>query len=175
MQNNDKKNIVLTGFMGTGKTTVGKLVAKRLNRKFIDTDEEIEHRQGRSIPEIFHELGEEAFRQMENQIAEELGRREELVISTGGHLMLDPVNVAALSRNGRVFCLVADPQEILSRIGNDNEQRRPLLEVPNPDEQIVELLQKRQEGYHRFQKIITNEKSPKEVSEDLMTSFNNDP
>ena len=109
MENSDNKNIIFTGFMGTGKTTVGKLVAEKLGRQFIDTDELIEERQGMSIPEIFKHLGEAAFRTMEADIAQELGKKEGLVISTGGRLMLDPSNVAALSVNGRVFCLVATP------------------------------------------------------------------
>jgi len=161
--------------MATGKTTVGKLLAERLKREFIDTDELIQARQGQSIPEIFEEQGETCFRQMEADIAEELGGRKDLVISTGGHLMLDPVNVAALSRNGRVFCLLATPQEILSRIESDNEHQRPLLEVPNPGEQIVELLKERMKGYHRFQKIITNGKKPFEVTEDLIAIFQDVP
>jgi 3-dehydroquinate synthase len=175
MQNKDKKNIVLTGFMGTGKTTVGKMLAARLNRQFIDTDELIQERQGMTIPEIFRKFGEAAFRKMEADIAEELGQRDELVISTGGRLMLDPANVTALSREGRVFCLIATPQEILSRISNDNEHSRPLLEVPNPGEQIVELLKERQKGYHRFQKVITQDKQPEEVTDDLLDVFQDDP
>ncbi|WP_167506094.1 3-dehydroquinate synthase [Desulfosediminicola flagellatus] len=175
MQNKDKKNIVLTGFMGTGKTTVGKKIAAQLNREFIDTDDLIQERQGISISEIFRQHGEAAFRQMESDIAKELGKREGLVISTGGRLMLDPANVEALSRDGRVFCLIATPQEILSRIESDNEHKRPLLEVPNPGELVIELLKERQKGYHRFQKIVTNDKQPDEVADDLLEIFQDDP
>lgn len=175
MQNKEQKNIILTGFMGTGKTTVGKILAAQLDREFIDTDDFIQERQGMAISEIFLKFGEPAFRKMEREVAEELGKRERLVISTGGRLMLDPANVAALSREGRVFCLIATPQEILSRIENDHEHTRPLLEVPNPDEQIIELLKERQKGYHRFQKVITNDKFPEEVTSDLLDIFNDDP
>jgi shikimate kinase / 3-dehydroquinate synthase len=168
MQKQDNKNIILTGFMGTGKTTVGKLLASRLDREFIDTDSLIEARQGRTIPEIFTELGEAAFRRMESELAQELGERQGLIISTGGRFMLDPANVKALSRTGRVFCLVATPQEILTRIKKDKEHRRPLLEVPNPSEQIVELLQVRRRGYQRFLKVRTNDKQPENVTEDLL-------
>lgn len=161
--------------MGTGKTTVGKLLAKKLHREFIDTDQLIEERQGLSIPEIFADLGESAFRKMEADIAKELGEREGLVISTGGRLMLDPVNVAALSDKGRVFCLVATPQEILSRLESDKNHRRPLLEVPNPSEQIVELLQKRKKGYQRFLKLTTDGKQPAEVTEDLLQILQRNP
>ena len=150
MDNNDTQNIIFTGFMGTGKTTVGKLLAEKLGRDFIDTDNLIEQRQGLTIPEIFDQLGEAAFRQMEAEIAKELGQRKGLVISTGGRLMLDPANVEALSVNGRVFCLVATPQEILSRIEGDTDHHRPLLDVPNPGEQIVELLQARKRAISVF-------------------------
>lgn len=175
MQKNDKKNIILTGFMGTGKTTVGRLLAKQLGREFIDTDELIQARHGRSIPEIFLELGEAAFRQMEADIVKELAEREELVIATGGRLMLDPANVAALSQKGRVFCLVATPEEILARLRDDKEHPRPLLEVSNPGERIVELLQQRQKGYRRFPQVMTNDKQPTEVIRDLVNLIHSDP
>jgi len=175
MQNNDNKNIILTGFMGTGKTTVGKLLAKKLGRQFIDTDHLIEERQGMTIPEIFAELGEAAFRQMEADIARELGEREGLIISTGGRLMLDPANVAALSDKGRVFCLVATPQEILSRLKNDPDNRRPLLDVPNPSEQIVELLQARKRGYQRFLKLATDDRQPSDVTDSLLEFIQRNP
>lgn len=175
MQNNDGKNIVLTGFMGTGKTTVGKLLAEQLNREFIDTDKLIQEREGLTIPEIFSKHGEAAFRKMEADVAEELSQRQGLVISTGGRLMLDPANVRTLTRDGRVFCLIATPQEILSRIEKDTDHKRPLLEVPNPGEQIVELLKDRQKGYHRFQKIYTTDKQPEDVTGDLLDIFQADP
>lgn len=175
MQNNDNKNIILTGFMGTGKTTVGKLLAKKLKREFVDTDQLIEVRQGLTIPEIFANLGESAFRRMEADIAQELGEKEGLVISTGGRFMLDSANVAALSNSGRVFCLVATPQEIVSRLENDKDHRRPLLDVPNPSEQIIELLQERKKGYQRFLKLATDGKPPTEVTENLLQFIQKNP
>lgn len=171
----DNSNIIFTGFMGTGKTTVGKLLAEKLGREFIDTDELIEARQEMSIPEIFDQLGEAAFRQMEADIARELGQREGLVISTGGRLMLDPTNVAALSDRGRVFCLVATPQEILSRIESDTDHHRPLLDVPNPGEQIVELLSERKKGYQRFLKMTTDERHPDDITSDLLSFMQKSP
>ena len=168
MQNNDNKNIIFTGFMGTGKTTVGKLLAEKLGREFIDTDQLIEDRQGLTIPEIFHKRGETAFRKMEADIAKELGKREGLVISTGGRLMLDPSNVEALSANGRVFCLVATPEEILSRLESDKDHRRPLLDVPNPSEQIFELLQERKKGYQRFLRLATDDSHPHDITKNLL-------
>jgi shikimate kinase/3-dehydroquinate synthase len=168
MQNIDKKNIILTGFMATGKTTVGKLLAKELKREFIDTDRLIEERRGLTIPQIFVDLGEPAFRKMEAEIAEELGQREGLIISTGGRMMLDPANVAALSSTGRVFCLVATPQEILSRLRSDKDNHRPLLDVPNPGEQVLELLYERKKGYQRFLKFSTDGRQPADITKDLL-------
>lgn len=170
-----KNNIILTGFMGTGKTTVGKLLAEWLGYKFIDTDELIQARQGRTIAEIFNNLGEEAFRQMEADVAEELSQQEGLVISTGGRMMLDSRNVTALSRRGRVFCLVATPEEILTRLQNDKQHIRPLLEVPNPGERIVELFQQRARGYQRFPQVMTNDRQPLDVTTDLIDLIQEDP
>lgn len=163
-----KNNVVLTGFMGTGKTTVGKLLAAQLGYAFVDTDDLIEARQGRSIPQIFAELGEAAFRQMERELAEELATRDGLVIATGGRLMLDPVNAAALGRSGRVFCLVATPQEILARLAADTEHPRPLLAGANPDRRIVELLEARREGYGRFLQVQTGGRSPQDIAGELL-------
>jgi hypothetical protein len=115
----NETKIVLTGFMGTGKTTVGKLLADNLNYRFIDTDELIESRHNRSISDIFKELGEDAFREMERSIVKELAGIDGVVISTGGRLMLDPENVKALCQNSRVLCLVATPDEILTRVELD--------------------------------------------------------
>ncbi len=173
MPNIDNKNIILTGFMATGKTTVGKLLAKKLHRDFVDTDQLIEARQGQSIADIFANQGESAFRQMEADIALELGEREELIISTGGRLMLDPGNVASLSRKGRVFCLVATPEEIASRLQEDKNNPRPLLDTPSPEKQIIELLQEREKGYQPFFKLATDGKQPAEVAEDLLELLNN--
>jgi len=163
----EKKNIVLTGFMGTGKTTVGKLLAADLGYEFIDTDSVIETRCGRSIPEIFRESGEDVFRRLEAELVLELAEREGLVIATGGRLMLDPANAAALSSKGLVFCLAATPDEILSRVMN-NQQSRPLLDVTEPGERIVELLEARAEGYRRFYQVMTNDKGPEEITRELI-------
>ena len=161
------KNIVLTGFMGTGKTTVGQLLAEQLNFAFVDTDALIESRHGRTIADIFAQDGEATFRQLETAVSLELAGQRNLVIATGGRLMLDPVNAAALSRNGRVFCLVASPQEILRRLQDDG--RRPLLQVPDPAGRIRQLLIEREAGYGRFPQIATDGKTAQQVVEEIMT------
>ena len=167
--------VILTGFMGTGKTTVGRLLAKNLHYRFIDTDELIESRHNRSIAEIFQVLGEDSFREMERSLVKELADLEGVVISTGGRLMLDPENVVALSRNSRVLCLVATPDEILTRVKNDKSHKRPLLAVPNPHERIVELLQERNNEYLRFPQVVTDEKEPGEIARSLVEFVNTNP
>ena len=173
MRDYNNNNIVLTGFMATGKTTVGKLVAAHLKRAFVDTDALIEKRQGLSIPEIFAKFGESAFRQMERDIALELSKRKNLVISTGGRLLLDPTNKIALSENGLIFCLVASPEVILARLQNDGDSNRPLLNVPNPQKQILELLREREKGYQNFVHISTDDKQPSEVVDKILQHINN--
>ncbi len=162
------KNIVLTGFMGTGKTTVGKILAKKLKREFIDTDHLIEKRHQLSIPDIFHSFGEKAFRLMEAETARELGRKKDLVISTGGRLMLDPDNAAALESTGLVFCLSADPKTILSRLESDKNHSRPLLDCPDPQQKILQLLNEREKGYRRFTTIQTDGIQPTEIADKIL-------
>jgi shikimate kinase len=170
-----KPNIILTGFMGSGKTTVGKLLAKQLGYNFVDTDHLIEQRCGMTVQELFKTRGEEVFRIMEADIARELGTGQGMVISTGGKLMLNPTNARALGTSGRVFCLVASPEETLRRVSVDSGTKRPLLDTTNPLDQIVGLLQERQDGYSRFCRIVTTDKSPAEVAENLLKIFLENP
>jgi shikimate kinase len=164
-----KPNIILTGFMATGKTTVGKQLAEQLGYAFVDTDELIAERSGQTIGEIFREKGEAAFRRLESEIAQELGEKEGLVVSTGGGLMLNPANAAALGRRGRVFCLVATPEEILDRISKDEHVKRPLLEAPDPMLRIVELMRQREVGYGRFRQMATSGKTLDEITQELIS------
>lgn len=154
--------------MATGKTTIGKMLAEQLQLQFIDTDETIVSRHELSISQIFEHFGEEAFRKMETAIAQELADKEGLVISTGGRMMLDPVNVNLLTQSGRVFCLTATVEEILSRLRKDTQNRRPLLAVADLKEKIIELLEEREIGYQCFQKISTSGKTPIAVTEEIL-------
>jgi len=168
-------NVILTGFMGTGKTTVGRLLAKRLGYAFVDTDALIEDRSGQKVVDIFRQKGEAAFRRMEGAIACELAQKDGLVVSTGGRMMLAAENAAVLGRCGRVFCLVADPEEILSRVSRDEQVRRPLLEAADPLARIVELMQERAEQYGRFRQLVTTGKTPEAVAETLLALLRVDP
>jgi shikimate kinase/3-dehydroquinate synthase len=145
--------VTLTGFMGTGKTAVGREVARRLDVPFVDMDAEIEARAGKPIPRIFSEDGETAFREMEAMLVRELsayrGGWSELgagaVIATGGGALVDPENLALMRKRGTVICLDAEPDEILRRVSDSGE--RPLLEVDDPGVEIERLQAARREAY----------------------------
>ena len=124
------KNIVLIGMMGSGKTTVGKLLARRLRRTFVDTDTLIEEREGRSIPEIFERDGEDVFRALELQISRELSDRDGLIIACGGGLPVQEEAIAALKQNGLVFWLDRDPGETYDSL---NLSHRPLARSGRDD------------------------------------------
>ena len=164
----DESNIVLTGFMGTGKTTVGRLLAERLGLLFVDTDELIEERHG-PIPDIFRIRGEATFRAFEREVVLELAGLRGLVISTGGRLMLDAENASTLGQSGLVFCLVAKPDTILRRVGSGaSTSQRPLLAGDDPLERIVTLLEDRKAGYGQFLQVETEWRSPAEVVDELV-------
>ncbi len=121
----DQRNIVLTGFMGTGKSSVGKLLAERLSRRFVDMDAVLAEQFGMPIPSIFAEAGEATFRAAEAHLCARLAEEEGLVISTGGGALVNPQNRAALAATGILLCLTASVDEILRRL--DGLQDRPLL------------------------------------------------
>ncbi len=164
-------NLVLTGFMGTGKTTVGREVALKLDMEFVDSDELIESRHG-PIATIFEQQGEEAFREIERAVAIELGKRQGLVISTGGRMVLDPVALTELVRHGRVFCLVATPNEIHRRVTNEQlGTNRPLLDVDDPMARIIELMAERADAYGRFPQVVTDRRHPAGIAEELASRW----
>lgn len=159
----DGANIVLTGFMGTGKSTVGRLVAERLRRCFVDTDALIESRHG-PIPAIFAEHGEDRFRQLERDVSAELAARSGLVVATGGRTMLDPANQASLGATGTVVCLAASVEQLVQRL-HDEAEHRPLLQGDDPAGRIAELLAEREAGYGRYPQVATDGRTPAEVAE----------
>lgn len=159
-------NIILTGFMGTGKTTAGRRLAERLGRSFVDTDEVIVARAGKSIADLFRDAGEARFREMEADVAGELAARRGLVIATGGRLMLDPDNALTLGQTGPVFCLTAAPEEILARVAAE-DAKRPLLDVPDAERRVRLLLQQRAPAYARFREISTDGKTAEQVAEEM--------
>lgn len=160
-------NIILTGFMGTGKSTVGRVLAKLIEFAFVDTDDIVEARHG-PITAIFEDHGEARFRAIERTVAAELARCQRTVIATGGRMMLDPHNVDALIRDGRVFCLTATTSEILARLTADTQRAgRPLLAGPDPAGTITDLLALRSDGYGRFEQVETGNRTPHAIAEEI--------
>jgi shikimate kinase len=160
-------NIILTGFMATGKSAVGRRLATILGRRFVDTDELIVARQGCSVADIFRVHGEACFRRLEAEVARELALAEGLVVATGGKMLLDPENAEVLGRTGRIFCLTAEPKAILARVEADTESRRPLLETEDRLARITALLKARAAGYACFEAIDTTGKSPEEIAREI--------
>jgi len=146
------KNIILLGFMGTGKTAVGKALARELERDFLDIDELIEKESGISISEIFFNFGEEHFRRLEAEKAKEVSKYENTVIATGGGIVLREENMKNLRKNGVLICLSARPEVIIAR--TKAEKNRPLLDTPYPSETIKELLRFRAPLYARAEAMI---------------------
>lgn len=141
-----KNNIILEGFMGSGKTSVGIRLSYALKRTMIDTDKWIENRQKMTVSEIFDREGEAAFRQMETKCLEELIRTcDNQIISLGGGLPVREENRRLLSKLGRVFYLKASPEVIYERLKTDTT--RPLLQVDDPLKQIRTLLEAREDSY----------------------------
>lgn len=149
------RNIVLMGFMGTGKTAVGKRLATRLGMEFVDMDHVIEHRAGKSVSRIFAEDGEPRFREMERALAAELSAHCGLVIGCGGGVVLNPDNVRQFQRSGLVVCLTASADTIFKR--TSRSRHRPLLEKEDRFQRIVDLLDKRRALYAAIPNQIDTE------------------
>ncbi len=140
-----RSNLILAGFMGTGKSVVGKALAERLAWRFVDMDELIVARAGKPITRIFAEDGEPRFRAMERELVRELAQQRNQVVATGGGIVLNPDNLRDFSQAGLVVCLSAAPDEILRRVGNSTQ--RPLLNQSDPAAAIRKLLAKRRALY----------------------------
>jgi len=139
-----KKNIVLIGFMGTGKTTICRLLAERLQRRFVDIDDLIEKRAGKPIAQIFKEEREARFRELEVKVIRDAAKMEGGIISCGGGAVINRINAERLKKNAVVVLLVASPETILERALNG---KRPLLNGDNRVERIELLLEERDRFY----------------------------
>ena len=140
-----RTNIVLIGFMGSGKSSIGKLVAGRMGFQFMDTDAVIAKRAGMAIPAIFAQFGEERFREMETAAIESLAQFTRCVIATGGGAVLQERNRALLRELGFVVCLTASEETIYERVARNS--KRPLLQTENPRETVTKMLAARQSLY----------------------------
>jgi shikimate kinase len=145
-------NIYLVGMMGAGKTTVGRQLARRLKKRFADSDKEIEARTGVRIPVIFEIEGELGFRRRESQVLRELASDHGVVVATGGGAVLDPGNRACLTGSGLVVYLCVPPQVLWDRTRHD--KNRPLLQVEDPRGRIEQLYVQRDPLYREIADII---------------------
>jgi shikimate kinase len=164
------RNLALCGFMGTGKSSVGRIVAEQLRFAFLDTDTVIEARAGKPIAEIFAAEGEPAFRELEQRIVKELALRDRTVISTGGGLIVNPENLANLKQHALVVCLWASPETIWARV--KSQTHRPLLAEADPLEAIKRLLRERAPHYKQADVLLSTElRSPREVAQQVLHQF----
>jgi shikimate kinase len=164
------QNIALIGFMGTGKSSVGQIVAGQLHFTFLDTDHVIESRAGKSISDIFAQEGEPVFRELESKIVGELVTRNKTVISTGGGLPANPDNLASLKTHSLVVCLWASPEKIWERVGS--QTHRPLLNEPDPLAKIRTLLAAREPFYRQADVLLNTEmRSLKDVAQQVIHQF----
>ena len=168
--NRQLHNLALIGFMGTGKSSVGRMVADALHFTFLDTDDVIVARAGKSIAEIFERDGEGAFRELERGIVEELARRTKTVISTGGGLPVNDANLASLKSHALLVCLWASPEKIWERVRG--QTHRPLLRETDPLAKIRALLESRAPYYRQADVLVNTEmRSVREVATQIVHQF----
>lgn len=163
-------NLTLVGFMGVGKSTVGRVAAEHLRFNFVDTDALIETRVGKSVGDIFAQEGEAAFRRYEKEEVEHLEGQRGLVIAAGGGLVMDPANMTSLKTHSLVVCLWAAPETIWERVRD--QRHRPLLRTPDPQSRIREMLAARAPAYHQADVLILSDaRPPKEVAQLVVEHF----
>ena len=161
---------ILIGFMGTGKTSVGKLLSSKLNTKFIDMDNEIEKREQKTISNIFKEHGEDYFRQLESNLLKELLKEDNIVISTGGGIITKQENIELLKEEERVIFLDASVEKIQKNLSKEIDKRPLLKESKNTYETINKLLEKRLNKYNDISniKISIDDKNINEVVSEIL-------
>lgn len=162
-----KSNIFLVGPMGVGKSTIGRLLAAELNLSFCDSDRAIEERTGADIPWIFDMEGEAGFRERETTVLTELAAESGLVIATGGGIIMRSQNCQIMKESGYICYLTASLDQLVERTARD--KKRPLLQVENPRQKIIELLAIRDPLYNGVADFIVNtdRRSPKSVAQEL--------
>jgi len=162
-----RKNIIITGFMGTGKSVIAKELARKLKMEFIDMDQIIEEGQGMSISDIFTRYGENYFRVQENKLVKEMSQKENTVIATGGGTLLSSDNRKMLGQAGEIVCLYTDSRTIYNRVKRKND--RPLLKGENVLGKISRLLEERKKRYDNIKwKIDTTGLNIQEVTNKII-------
>ena len=173
VKNEGKPNLYLVGFMGTGKSAVGRSVAQRLGYEFIDSDHEIERIEGRSIPEIFENDGEAAFRKMERTFVESGHAASRKVVSCGGGLVVQPGMLELVKSKGPVVCLLASPETIFERTSKSGN--RPLLKSGDPLTRIRELLAEREPMYRKAgTEVLTDGRSINDIAAHVVRIYKRD-
>jgi shikimate kinase len=164
-----KTSVALIGFMGTGKTVAGKLLAQKLGKDFIEMDALIEKKAGRSIPEIFRQEGETGFRELEIEVTKNIAGRKNAVIACGGGIVLNTINIDRLRQECVIVCLTASPSAILKRTSADKGER-PLLAAADRLRQIKDMLKYRWPFYARSADITVNTSrlKPGEVAKSII-------
>ncbi|HWX18658.1 MAG TPA: shikimate kinase [Candidatus Binatia bacterium] len=164
------QNLALIGFMGTGKSCVGRIAAQALHFTFLDTDQVIEAWAGKTIADIFQLEGEPAFREWERRIVEDLSHRKKTVIATGGGLPANEANLASLKTHSFVVCLWASPETIYERVRGHSH--RPLLNETDPLAKIRDLLVVREPYYRQADALVNTERrNLREVAAQVMHQF----
>lgn len=165
----NRKNIVLCGFMGCGKSTIGSLLSKKTGMSFIDLDSYIEKKENKTISQIFADSGEEYFRQLEREASQELSKKNGLVIATGGGTLTYQVNVDAFKTNGRIILLDLPVEVVAERLKNDTT--RPLLNRPDKNKAMRELYEKRLPLYRSAADVTVDAtQSPLMVCNEIIAS-----
>jgi shikimate kinase len=162
-----KRNIYLVGPMGAGKSTIGRVLAAELQQSFRDSDKVIEDRTGADIPWIFDMEGEEGFRDRESAVLEELSKGQDVVIATGGGIILRPQNREIMKVSGYICYLTASIEQLVERTARD--KKRPLLQVENPRQKIIDLVALRDPLYRESADFVinTDRRSPKVVAQEI--------
>lgn len=161
-------HIMLIGFMGAGKSTVSSYLSKQLNMEEVDTDSLIVKKEGKKIPQIFEEKGEKYFRDCESSILIDLQKRNNLIVSCGGGIVLREENVWNMKKQGRIVLLTATPQTIYERVKDSKE--RPILNDNMNAEFIAQLMEKRQDKYLAAADIIvaTDQKTVEQICDEII-------
>ena len=169
-----KTSIALIGFMGTGKTVVGKALADKLGIEFVELDYLIEEKAGKSIPEIFRQDDEVVFRELEIEVTKDVADSKNQVIACGGGIVLNKINIDRLKKESGIVYLTASPEVILKRISDDDS--RPLLKVTDPAQTIQELLRFRKPFYEQAAdiKIDTSKLDVNSVVEQIINKVKQD-
>lgn len=165
-----KKNIILCGFMGCGKSTIGNLLSKKTGMSFIDLDSYIEQKENKTVAEIFAASGEDYFRQLERDASKELSQKKSLVIATGGGTLTFQENVDAFKTSGKIVLLDVPVEVVSERLQGDTT--RPLLNRPDKEKAMRELYEKRMPLYQNAADVVVNAaNSPLQVCMEIISNL----